>query len=567
MIELKKLSILLCCTFFVICLLNTNILCQEYDTLFTTTNLRTPLNGQNLGSITPNPPTTIGFMFWGRLTFATIQLGWKSFTIDPLDGVSPSLINGKIYDVISGTNYQGVNYVVTGSYDGPFNAYSYDPANPFSLSLAGQLREQSRYYRGTMLDNVGRRILVVLNSPGSIEVRYDVLENWGDQSWKKWDIAYNFSYGNEYTGGDILDCYGEGVVWAGRKIELVALKIDVDWNNIGSPSHQVLGNYELGGDVSQIRKYQDALYVLLYNSKLAIFDVTDPTPVFERYLDIPDLTETGALNIHYTSSYGTLLLVGGDDNINSCGLAIYTLEDPHNPTYAKFDRGEFYCYHTYSIVTSYNSDDVFLACSNDVKAFKLTQKIVPVPVELSSFTALVAKKDVYLKWRTESESNNYGFEIERKLSNDWKKIGFIVGNGTTTEPQQYELVDNLSNIQSGDIKFYYRLKQIDTDGSYEYSQIVSVNLKQIPENTELHQNYPNPFNPSSTISYSIAKESFVTLKIYDVLGKEIQTLVNEIKEIGDHSIIFNASQLSSGIYFYKLQAGDFIEINKMILMQ
>lgn len=198
-------------------------------------------------------------------------------------------------------------------------------------------------------------------------------------------------------------------------------------------------------------------------------------------------------------------------------------------------------------------------------SFKLTDVSV-VPVELASFTASIIEKKVYLKWITKTETNNYGFEIERFIDEDWQRIGFVAGNGTTTKPQNYQFSDDLSDIYPKVTTLQYRLKQIDTDGTIEYSQAIAVQLN-LPKTPQLLQNYPNPFNPSTKISYSIPNSDFVTLKIYDILGKEIQTLINEFQNNGTYSINFNGTKLSSGIYLYKLQLGDFVEQKKMLLMQ
>jgi 5-hydroxyisourate hydrolase-like protein (transthyretin family) len=187
-----------------------------------------------------------------------------------------------------------------------------------------------------------------------------------------------------------------------------------------------------------------------------------------------------------------------------------------------------------------------------------------LPVELTSFSAVNIKSGVMLNWTTATEINNAGFEIERKSSNyNWKKIGFVRGNGNSTLPIKYSFADN--SLNTG--KYQYRLKQIDFNGSYKYSKIVEVNLSDIPVNYQLNQNYPNPFNPSTTISYSIPKASFVTIKIYDILGNEIAALVNQEKPAGKYEINFNAIHLSSGMYIYKLSAGNFNEMKKMILMK
>lgn len=186
-----------------------------------------------------------------------------------------------------------------------------------------------------------------------------------------------------------------------------------------------------------------------------------------------------------------------------------------------------------------------------------------VPVELASFNASVSGTSVLLNWVTSSEVNNSGFEVERKSSNSvWQKIGFVQGNGTTTEAISYSFADN--NLASG--TYSYRLKQIDYDGSFAYSNEIMADVD-MPVNFALQQNYPNPFNPSTSITFSIPEAQFVTLKVYNALGQEIKTLVNGVKDAGIHRINFDASALNSGIYFYKIDAGTFSQVKKMTLIK
>jgi hypothetical protein len=186
-----------------------------------------------------------------------------------------------------------------------------------------------------------------------------------------------------------------------------------------------------------------------------------------------------------------------------------------------------------------------------------------VPVELVSFTASIKDDNVNLRWITASEINNSGFEIERsKNKSDWILRGFIEGNGTTTEQQFYSFIDE--NLAAG--KYQYRLKQIDFDGSFEYSEIVEVEVG-VPDEFSLSQNYPNPFNPETSIEYRIGSIEKVSLKVYDMLGRKVATLVNEIKEPGIYEVKFDAGNLSSGIYYYALEAGNFRDIKKLILLK
>lgn len=185
----------------------------------------------------------------------------------------------------------------------------------------------------------------------------------------------------------------------------------------------------------------------------------------------------------------------------------------------------------------------------------------PIPVEFTSFTANVNENSVTLNWTTATETNNSGFSVERKGNEgNWQTMGFISGRGNSTVTNQYSFTDQ--NVAYG--KYTYRLKQIDYNGSATFSSEVNVDV--IPVNTfALSQNYPNPFNPSTMIKYSIPSDQFVTLKIFDVLGREVATLVNEAQVRGEYTISFNASRLSSGIYYYSITAGSYRETRKMIL--
>jgi hypothetical protein len=190
----------------------------------------------------------------------------------------------------------------------------------------------------------------------------------------------------------------------------------------------------------------------------------------------------------------------------------------------------------------------------------------PVPVELTSFTAQTIDNNVVLNWSTATEINNSGFDVERKSGNsEFSKIGFVSGHGTTANISSYTFTDN--NIDA--TSYTYRLKQIDFDGSSTYYNEIVVNADGIltPTQFSLGQNYPNPFNPSTKIEFSVPFQTQVTLKVYDVHGSEVRTLVNEVKSAGNHQIQFNASDLASGIYFYKMTAGGFVSSKKLILIK
>jgi hypothetical protein len=191
-----------------------------------------------------------------------------------------------------------------------------------------------------------------------------------------------------------------------------------------------------------------------------------------------------------------------------------------------------------------------------------------IPVELSNLTANANNGNIELNWSTATELNNSGFEVQRLQNNkitklqEWEKIGFVPGYGTTAESHFYQYIDE--EVENG--TYSYRLKQVDFDGSYSYSKTVEAVVNQ-PVVFSLKQNYPNPFNPVTNIQYEVASIQFISLKVYDVLGNEVATLVNEEKPEGDYEVEFNATGLSSGLYFYQLQAGNYISTKKMIFMK
>lgn len=187
-----------------------------------------------------------------------------------------------------------------------------------------------------------------------------------------------------------------------------------------------------------------------------------------------------------------------------------------------------------------------------------------IPVELLSFTAVNEDRSVILKWQTATELNNEGFELQRMSDETtFKSIAFISGSGTTTNLTEYSYNDK--NLSDG--SYVYRLKQQDLDGSFTYSEEIQIDVINPPGDFNLSQNYPNPFNPSTTIRFIIPVSENVTLKIYDVIGNRVATLVDEMKSSGDYNIIFNAEELSSGVYYYSLKSGSYVATKKMVLLK
>lgn len=186
-----------------------------------------------------------------------------------------------------------------------------------------------------------------------------------------------------------------------------------------------------------------------------------------------------------------------------------------------------------------------------------------VPVELTSFSANVTGGSVVLNWSTATEINNSGFEIERKSENtEWIKVDFVAGAGSTTEITNYSYTD--FSVSSG--SYSYRLKQVDFNGDFEYSNEVYIEVAPATKFL-LSQNYPNPFNPSTKIRFTVPEVSVVKLNVYNAIGEEVKALINNYFEAGSHEVVFDASNLTSGIYFVRMESGSFVSTRKITLMK
>ncbi len=270
------------------------------------------------------------------------------------------------------------------------------------------------------------------------------------------------------------------------------------------------------------------------------------------------------------SSITSILAGGPNIFVGSFGDGIW-LSKNYGSTWSQVNDG-FGGAAYYVLSLGANSQYIYAGTNNaNIWRRPLSEVITdPLPVELTSFNGAAKGKAVELKWTTATEVNNYGFEVERKTIDNgklkidnWNKLGFVEGNGTTNAPKEYSFSD--SKIGTG--RYSYRLKQIDRDGKFEYSQEVEVMVGSAPQKFDLAQNYPNPFNPTATIGFTLQTSGMTTLKVYDVIGREVATLVNEVKEAGYYSVTFDASKLSSGIYFAKLQSGDKVQLKKMLMIK
>jgi len=267
------------------------------------------------------------------------------------------------------------------------------------------------------------------------------------------------------------------------------------------------------------------------------------------------------VNVSYIPGTSSGYVITGDVNVNGyAGGSAYTLDG--GETWTNLDDGN-YCY------LIFQSPNVGWSTNWVTNNFyKYSGPPNPLPVELTSFTAAVNGVDVILKWITATEINNQGFEVERnqmskvKSQIKWEKIGFIEGKGTTTDEQKYSFIDK--KLTAGN--YAYRLKQIDLDGTVKYSDEVEAEVK-IVAAYSLGQNYPNPFNPTTTIDFGIKNKENVNIKILNAIGEEVAVILNEEKEAGYYQVKFNAASLPSGIYLYRITAGSYTAVKKMLLMK
>jgi len=259
---------------------------------------------------------------------------------------------------------------------------------------------------------------------------------------------------------------------------------------------------------------------------------------------------TNASDILYyiTSNYGS----------STFGAPQRVSENP--PVYSTF-------YSPTILPMHYSSGDVgAMWVGDDGATLKLfwDQLSAIIPVELTSFTASAKGNGVMLTWNTATETNNLGFDVERSTKNvNWQKIGFVTGSGTSTESSTY----SFSDLGLGSGIYYYRIKQIDLNGSFTYYDLGSAVEISTPDVFDLAQNYPNPFNPSTRIDYSIAKETKVQLIIFNSIGENVAIVVDGFQQPGNYSVYFDAESLSSGVYFYKLITGEFNSVKKMLLLR
>ncbi|MBI5403218.1 MAG: T9SS type A sorting domain-containing protein [Ignavibacteriae bacterium] len=272
----------------------------------------------------------------------------------------------------------------------------------------------------------------------------------------------------------------------------------------------------------------------------------------------------GTLYGKYSNCYWTITQTGGSNFsynliLNYDSADVGTIDNELNIRLAKRDGGPWTTYLNSTVNTT--NKTITLNNLNSFSDFALSDVNEPMPVHIEYFTFNIKGRNVGLKWKTTSEINNKGFEVQRLEKGVYKYLGFLAAkNGTSNE---YNFEDK--NLQPG--RYNYRLKQIDLNGNFEYFSLSNEIAINAPNSFELSQNYPNPFNPVTRINFSIAKSGLVKLVIYDITGREVKKLVDKELEQGFHFADFNASNLSSGIYFYTLKSNNFVSTKKMVLVK
>jgi hypothetical protein len=345
--------------------------------------------------------------------------------------------------------------------------------------------------------------------------------------------------------------------------------LSVSGNSVAQTTAATLniGNgYTTGGTVTNATTFAKiGINLSANNGEFAVRDVTNSTngSNLTGTQIITWVLNTNAISINYLAPDNTT----ESSAANSWDLWAGTTKifDDRTPQTATIDNLTNFKFLFTAGIATLTLDDFYTVGGDGV-----------LPVELSSFSAIVFDNEVKLNWRTETEVSNYGFEILRDHTStplsvtDWDVLGFVEGYGNSNSPKEYSFIDDLTLTPNLNHTLRYRLKQIDTDGKFEYSKVIEVDLGS-PQKFELSQNYPNPFNPSTTISFSLPESGNVKLTVYSIIGEQVAELVNGFKEAGVHTINFGAESalggLNSGLYIYRIETNGVVQSRKMTLLK
>jgi choice-of-anchor B domain-containing protein len=354
-----------------------------------------------------------------------------------------------------------------------------------------------------------------------------------------------------YTGSNYIhDVY----VWNDTVVTCAESKYDlVDVSDKSNPqlissSIALPGIYAHSGWMSEDKRYFFGTEE--FNSiDITVWDLQDRTT---WDLVVPSWETNSGATVH------NLFILGNYAHISyySDGYVVLDISNPETPQLAaEYSTPDMWgCY-------PYLPSGITI-CSDIINGLYVFQFDNGIPVELTSFSAHADKQNIILNWSTATETNNMGFEIQRKVNDDYLTIGFVDGSGTTTERKDYSFIDN--DLDKG--VYNYRLKQVDFNGRSTYSDEIKVEFF-TTAGFEITQNYPNPFNPTTQIKFTVPNKEFINLSVFNLLGEKVSELVNQSLDAGQHEVTFDASDFSSGIYFAKLRAGTFTQIIKMSLLK
>lgn len=450
----------------------------------------------------------------------------------------------------------------------PNPSYTYQTEGTFSVSLtvSDGFNQYTRVLENYIISLTNASDILVVNGieyatyPAEMATFYNTSACFGNHTVDIWDVFGD--QGFNYTGNSNI-----------QKANLFNRSIPNSVLNLYNKVIWIGNNY--GGDIA----YYNPAQVLEYIQSGRDFLLA--TRLASNFFDTPLRTYCGISGFTGDQTVTSLNAMDpGLTNLNSVGtnslVHLVSLAPNSEATLIFDDLVSNTFYAGFRIKKQNEGNFIFISGRpyrfNSAESFANYDYIIenwmnsaPVPVELTSFNAKASGGKVQLDWTTATEINNSGFEIERSLDgNTFFTVGFIKGNGTTTEPRSYTFTDDTQLDAAQTV--HYRLKQVDYNGSVEYSNVVSV-VTEIPIEYALDQNYPNPFNPSTKIKYSVPQNGLVTIVVYDLTGQQVATLLSEVKEPGNYEVNFNTSGLSSGVYFYKMTANNFSQVKKMSILK
>ena len=333
--------------------------------------------------------------------------------------------------------------------------------------------------------------------------------------------------------------------------------------------------------------YDVSGFILKQDNTLLTFTIPEETVIPSKgFLIVGRNASKTSFETFWNKTLGTnvVYINSGDKMPQINGLEVFLLQDDAGITIDPNDGGN---YSAVAIPSSGGKRVYRLNQGNNPSDWRLdwSSKATPgsldndqaLPVELDGFHGSVIGDDVYLQWKTVTEINNYGFEIERSQkqearSEKWEKVAFVEGHGNSNSVKEYSFTDDISQLLSfsDNLTLRYRLKQIDNDGSYSYSNeiiVETLHATSLPTEYTLFNNYPNPFNPVTTIRFGLPKDIKVVLEVYNILGEKIATLLNKEITAGYHEVTFNGTEMPGGVYLYKLSTEEFSTTKKFILMK